>query len=59
MCDEGKLSKIIFPARKNASTLYKQIEAKYTMHLDKNGVKNKSLILARIAYKKEGFSLGN
>lgn len=55
--DEGKLGKIIFPARKNASTLYKQIEPKYTMYLDENGVKSK------IAYskqqKKEGFSLGS
>ena len=39
--DEGKLGKIIFPARKNASTLYKQIDAKYTMFLDADGVKKK------------------
>lgn len=45
--DEGKLGKIIFPARKNASTLYKQIEAKYTMYLDEDGVK------AKIAYNSE------
>lgn len=43
--DEGKLGKIIFPVRKNASTLYKQIEPKYTMHLDEDGVRRK------IAYK--------
>ena len=41
LCDEGKLGKLIFPTRKNASTLYKQIDAKYTMYLDADGVKRK------------------
>ena len=39
--DEGKLGKLIFPTRKNASTLYKQIDPKYTMYLDAEGVKRK------------------
>ena len=39
--DEDKLGKLIFPTRKNASTLYKQIDSKYTMYLDAEGVKRK------------------
>lgn len=45
--DEGKLSKIIFPARGNESTLYKRIEMKYRMYLDDEGVKKK------VAYTKD------
>jgi len=39
--DENKLGRVIFPTRKNAPTLHKQIEAKYTMYLDEDGVRRK------------------
>lgn len=45
--DEGKLGKILFPARKNASTLYKLIEPRYCMYLDDEGVKSKIAYLGK------------
>lgn len=41
LCDEGKLGKVIFPSRRNASSLYQRIELKYRMYLDEPGVKRK------------------
>ena len=46
LCDEGKLGKIIFPSRKNASSLYRQIMQRYKMYLDDPDVRRK------IAYEK-------
>lgn len=44
--DEGKLGKVLLPAHNHASSLYRQIEARYRMYLDESDVKKK------IAYKK-------
>lgn len=44
--DENKLGKVLFPAKDKASSLYRQIEAKYRDYLDKPDIKKK------IAYKK-------
>lgn len=39
--DEEKLGKVLFPWRKNASSLYRRIEAHYRMYLDDADVKRK------------------
>ena len=44
--DDNKLGKVLFPAKDKASSLYRQIEAKYRDYLDKPDIKKK------IAYKK-------
>lgn len=44
--NEGKLGKILFPARENASGLYKRIEQKYRVYLDDTDIRKK------IEYKK-------
>lgn len=38
---EDKLGKVLFPARKKASSLYRKLEPKYFDSLDNAGVKNK------------------
>lgn len=44
--DEGKLGRILFPARKNASGLYQLIEQRYRIYLDDKDIRKK------IEYKK-------
>lgn len=39
--DENKLGKVLFPWRKNASSLYRRIESRYRMYLDDVDVKKK------------------
>ncbi len=46
LLDEGRLGKVLFPARKKASSLYRKLEPKYFDYLDSNDVKSK------IAYNK-------
>ena len=46
LVEEGKLGKILFPARSKASSLYRKLEPKYFDALDNPAVKEK------IVYKK-------
>jgi len=46
LIDEGRLGKVLFPARRKASSLYRKLEPRYFDALDSPGVK------AKIKYKK-------
>lgn len=39
--DENKLGKVLFPTKSKASSLYRQIEAKYRDYLDASDIKKK------------------
>lgn len=52
LIEENKLGKVLFPARKKASSLYRNLEPKYFDSLDSSELKNK------IGYKKWRSSLG-
>lgn len=52
LIEENKLGKVLFPARKKASSLYRNLEPKYYDSLDSTELKNK------IGYKKWRSSLG-
>lgn len=50
--EEDKLGKVIFPSRRNVSSLYNRINCRYRMFLDADGVKKK------IAYVDKGQGYG-